>query len=455
MTAGRPLAGALVLCLPLVLTRAGILGAQGAPPPAAPALPGDFAARLVAAAVAQTTQRVRYDGSYRRIPYPGGDVPADVGVCTDVVVRAYRVLGIDLQQRVHEDMRRSFSAYPRLWGLPRPDPNIDHRRVPNLQAFLRRQGAELRAGDDPGAYRAGDLVTWMLPGNLPHIGLVADRRSADGLRPLIVHNIGRGPEVEDALFRYPVTGHYRYSGEGPWPRATPPSAASPRPRAGASGDGAGPSVRRVAFWHAGPRMERPRARSHEQVVARLGPRLRPGLRQAAEAAGVPYPPAALTLVGLKQERRLEVWARRGAGWRRLRDYPILAASGGPGPKLREGDRQVPEGAYRLTAFNPASSYHLSIRVDYPNEADRAAARGEGRTQLGGDIYIHGRDVSIGCLALGDPAIEELYLLLADVGLRNARLLLTPEAEPRPGAGAPGWLVRRYRELARELRAVRG
>ena len=172
-----------------------------------------FVARLLSAALAQTRQRVVYDGSYRRLAYPGGDVPPDVGVCTDVVIRAYRVAGVDLQERVHEDMKRAFGAYPRLWGLARPDSNIDHRRVPNLQTFLRRRGADQRASSDPAVYEAGDLVTWMLPGNLPHIGLVTDRRSEDGARPLIVHNIGNGPELEDMLLTYPITGHYRYRGE--------------------------------------------------------------------------------------------------------------------------------------------------------------------------------------------------------------------------------------------------
>lgn len=169
--------------------------------------------KVIAAAVAQAGQRVRYDGAYRRIPYPGGDVPADIGVCTDVVIRAYRAAGVDLQQRVHEDMGRAFSAYPKLWGLTRPDSSIDHRRVPNLQAFLRRRGAEIRKTDDPDDYQAGDIVTWMLPGNLPHIGIVIDQRSADGRRPLIVHNIGRGPEIEDMLLGFPITGHYRYRGD--------------------------------------------------------------------------------------------------------------------------------------------------------------------------------------------------------------------------------------------------
>lgn len=165
---------------------------------------------LLSAALAQTEQRVVYDGSYRRIAYPGGDVPANIGVCTDVIVRAYRAIGVDLQQRVHEDMRSAFHAYPKLWGLSKPDPNIDHRRVPNLQAYLRRQRAELPRSGDAHTFRPGDLVTWMLPGNLPHIGIVTDRRSDDGARPLIVHNIGQGPKLEDMLFAYPITGHYRF-----------------------------------------------------------------------------------------------------------------------------------------------------------------------------------------------------------------------------------------------------
>jgi uncharacterized protein YijF (DUF1287 family) len=170
------------------------------------------AGRLVAAAVAQTRSRVSYDGSYRRIPYPGGDVPETTGVCTDVVIRAYRQIGVDLQVKVHEDMARAFRSYPQLWGMSRPDANIDHRRVPNLQTYLRRFGAQLPISRDPGLYRAGDLVTWMLPRNLPHIGIVIGDKSADGT-PLVVHNIGRGPEVESILFAYPITGHYRYGGQ--------------------------------------------------------------------------------------------------------------------------------------------------------------------------------------------------------------------------------------------------
>jgi uncharacterized protein YijF (DUF1287 family) len=175
-----------------------------------PAAPLAQAEQLVAAAIAQTRSSVTYDGSYRRIPYPGGDVPETIGVCTDVVIRAYRRAGVDLQVNVHEDMKRAFSSYPQLWRMSGPDPNIDHRRVPNLQTFFRRAGAELPVSRDTGAYRPGDLVTWMLPRNLPHIGVVIGEKSATGT-PLVVHNIGRGPEVENILFSYPITGHYRYS----------------------------------------------------------------------------------------------------------------------------------------------------------------------------------------------------------------------------------------------------
>lgn len=170
------------------------------------------AEKLVAAAQERTTVSVIYDGAYQSIAYPLGDVAADRGVCTDLVIRSYRRLGIDLQQLVHEDMTANFALYPNLWGLSRPDSNIDHRRVPNLQTFFTRYGQSF-AIDDEGQYaqfKPGDLVTWMLPGNLPHIGIVSDKRSADGKRPLIIHNIGRGPKEEDAINVAPITGHYRY-----------------------------------------------------------------------------------------------------------------------------------------------------------------------------------------------------------------------------------------------------
>ena len=178
----------------------------------APAATAQVPAR-VAAARAQVGVTLRYDPAYVRLPYPGGDVPEDRGVCTDVVIRALRAEGLDLQQAIHEDMRAHFAAYPNRWGLRAPDRNIDHRRVPNLQIWFERQGWSLpvpqralaqRASD----YRPGDLVTWMLPGHLPHIGIVSDRSGIDGT-PLILHNIGRGTQEEDILFAYRMTGHYR------------------------------------------------------------------------------------------------------------------------------------------------------------------------------------------------------------------------------------------------------
>lgn len=171
----------------------------------------DFGQRLAEAALQRTQHQVRYDPAYVVIPYPDGDVPADTGVCTDVVIRSYRQLGIDLQQQVHEDMRSDFRAYPQLWGLNRPDSNIDHRRVPNLRRYFTRKGQSLPVSREGSHYLPGDLVTWTLPGNLAHIGIVVAQRSADGQRPLIVHNIGAGPKREDILFEFPVTGHYRYA----------------------------------------------------------------------------------------------------------------------------------------------------------------------------------------------------------------------------------------------------
>jgi uncharacterized protein len=166
------------------------------------------ATRLVEAARQQVGVTLGYDGSYRRIAYPGGDVPPETGVCTDVLIRAYRVLGIDLQVAVHEDMRGNFARYPQHWGLRGPDRNIDHRRVPNLEAFFRRRGASLPLSDDPADYRAGDVVSWRLPGGLPHIGIVSDRR--ENGRPLIIHNIGVGTREEDVLFAYRIEGRFRY-----------------------------------------------------------------------------------------------------------------------------------------------------------------------------------------------------------------------------------------------------
>lgn len=167
--------------------------------------------QLVEAAREQTRHRVVYDGAYKRIAYPMGDVAPDRGVCTDVVIRAYRQLGVDLQLTVHQDMKAHFNLYPQLWGLSRPDTNIDHRRVPNLQTYFKRHGRSLGVPETADQYQPGDLVTWMLPGNLPHIGIVSDRTTADGQRPLIIHNIGAGPQEEDALQVAPITGRYSFA----------------------------------------------------------------------------------------------------------------------------------------------------------------------------------------------------------------------------------------------------
>jgi uncharacterized protein YijF (DUF1287 family) len=174
----------------------------------------DFLSRLVAAAVERTHHIVRYNPAYVRIPYPGGDVPADTGVCTDEIIRAYRAVGIDLQKEVHEDIVRNFAAYPNKsrWLLSHPDPNIDHRRVPNLMVFFSRKGETLPNSARAADYSPGDLVTWDLGGGIPHIGIVVDQKSRSSGRYMVVHNIGAGPKMEDVLFNWKVTGHYRYFG---------------------------------------------------------------------------------------------------------------------------------------------------------------------------------------------------------------------------------------------------
>lgn len=169
-----------------------------------------FSQKVVDAAEAQTKERVVYDGRYFKLAYPGGDVPAELGVCTDVVVRAFRKAGTDLQVAVHEDMKKNFSAYPKKWGRRSPDPNIDHRRVPNLMTFFTRRGASLPVTKRAGDYKPGDLVSWDLGGGLTHIGVVVED-PLGAAKPLIVHNIGRGPKREDVLFDWTITGHYRYA----------------------------------------------------------------------------------------------------------------------------------------------------------------------------------------------------------------------------------------------------
>lgn len=174
--------------------------------------PLGWPANLVQAALERTEHDVTYDGRYLRIDYPGGDVPADIGVCTDVVIRSYRALGVDLQVLVHQDMAKDFSAYPskRIWGLDKTDRNIDHRRVPNLRVFFERHGQSLPVSHDAKDYLPGDLLTWKLPNNAPHIGIVTDRKHPKTGNPMIVHNIGAGPKLDDMLFLFTITGHYRY-----------------------------------------------------------------------------------------------------------------------------------------------------------------------------------------------------------------------------------------------------
>ena len=173
-----------------------------------------FTARLVEAAMERTTHRVLYDAAYVRIPYPGGDVPADKGVCSDEIVRIYRKVGIDLQQRVHEDMAKHFDKYPRLWSQSvEPDSNIDHRRVPNLMTFFMRHGETLPITKDPKDYLPGDVVCWDLGSGVTHIGMVVGEKSPDGKRRMIVHNVGAGPMMEDVLFTWKIIAHFRYFGD--------------------------------------------------------------------------------------------------------------------------------------------------------------------------------------------------------------------------------------------------
>lgn len=163
---------------------------------------------LVTAAREQVGVTLSYDPAYRRLSYPNGDVPLNTGVCTDVVIRALRQQGLDLQQAVHQDMRANFRLYPKNWGLSRPDSNIDHRRVPNLMTWFKRQGWALVLSQNSDVYRAGDIVTWDLGGGLTHIGIISDRQAGSGV-PLVLHNIGRGTQEEDILFSFKITGHYR------------------------------------------------------------------------------------------------------------------------------------------------------------------------------------------------------------------------------------------------------
>jgi uncharacterized protein len=186
-------------------------------PTAAISANSELGDRIAEAALARTALSIRYDPSYARIDYPGGDVPADRGVCADVIIRSLRKVDIDLQQLVHEDMSSDFSAYPDHWGLTRPDPNIDHRRVPNLERYFTRAGVKRPQSREAGDFEPGDIVAWNLRGAsggwLPHVGIVSAEKAPSG-RPLIVHNIGAGVMAEDVLFAWPMTGHYRIGPDG-------------------------------------------------------------------------------------------------------------------------------------------------------------------------------------------------------------------------------------------------
>jgi len=211
------LAGPAVFTLAAVLV--GLVSAQqaGAPSSASSeARRSEFTQRLVAAALERTHHVVRYDPAYVRIPYPGGDVPADTGVCTDEIIRTYRSVGVDLQKEAHEDMLQNFDRYPRKWRSlsSGPDSNIDHRRVPNLMVFFARKGQSLALSGRADDYVPGDIVTWDLGGDVPHVGMLVNQKSAQSSRYMIVHNIGQGPRMEDVLFNWKITGHYRYFGPG-------------------------------------------------------------------------------------------------------------------------------------------------------------------------------------------------------------------------------------------------
>jgi len=172
-------------------------------------LAGEPGHDLAEAAKSQIGVTLRYDSGYQKIPYPGGDVPQDRGVCTDVIIRAYRRFGVDLQVLVHQDMAGAWAAYPNPWRLKSTDRNIDHRRVPNLATFFQRHGQSLATDKDPKTYLPGDIVAWRLSSGVPHVGLVSSEKSSSGV-PLVIHNIGLGTRLEDCLFAFTITGHYRY-----------------------------------------------------------------------------------------------------------------------------------------------------------------------------------------------------------------------------------------------------
>ncbi|WP_394759012.1 DUF1287 domain-containing protein [Flavobacterium sp.] len=171
-----------------------------------------FDEQLSDAAISIIDKNIDYDPSYFAIKYPNGDIPKNKGVCTDVVIRSYRKLNIDLQKEVHIDLKTNFSKYPNLkkWGLTKPDTNIDHRRVPNLEIFFSRKGQKLKITNNSDDYKVGEIVTWLINNKLPHIGIITNKKSLDGKRPMIVHNVGNGQVLQDCLFSYEIVGHYKY-----------------------------------------------------------------------------------------------------------------------------------------------------------------------------------------------------------------------------------------------------
>jgi len=173
-----------------------------------------FEEQLSDAAISIVDASIDYDPAYFSMKYPNGDVPKNKGVCTDVIIRAYRKLNIDLQKEVHDDLKDNFSKYPNLkkWGLKKPDTNIDHRRVPNLEVFFARKGQKLAISNNPDYYKTGELVTWLIGKKYPHIGIITNKKSPDGKRPLLVHNVGNGQLLEDCLFDYEIVGHFKYKG---------------------------------------------------------------------------------------------------------------------------------------------------------------------------------------------------------------------------------------------------
>ncbi|MDR7209062.1 DUF1287 domain-containing protein [Flavobacterium piscis] len=172
-----------------------------------------FGEKLSNAAISIIDPSIDYDPAYFSIKYPNGDIPPNKGVCTDVIIRTYRKLGIDLQKEVHADMKANFALYPNLkkWGMTKTDTNIDHRRVPNLEVFFERKGTKLPLTHNAADYKTGELVTWMINGKLPHIGIITNKKSEDGKRNLIVHNVGGGQVLADCLFEYKIVGHYSYT----------------------------------------------------------------------------------------------------------------------------------------------------------------------------------------------------------------------------------------------------